>query len=141
VIAIHVRGDAGRGIGQRIRERGLVAGRLDPVHRPEAADEVDVGEVEAPESEILEVDPVDRVRMAGQVGTARGAPPRLSRTARPMKVFDSAAGLRAPPARSAGCGDHFQVLRVHGETADEQQGAPRVRRVGMTGEWMTGVTA
>jgi len=50
--------NAGSGVGQRIRPRLAIRGRGHPVHRGETADEVDVGHVEPPEAEVVEVDPV-----------------------------------------------------------------------------------
>ena len=66
--------DAGGRVGQRIRTGRLVAGHRQPVHRAEAADEVDVGDVEPPEREVVEVHPVHRVRVAREVGVAGERP-------------------------------------------------------------------
>src|SRR5580704_1818736 len=72
VIAIHVLDDAAGDVRQRVWPGGLVALDGQPVHRPEAADEVDVGEIEPPEREVAEIDPVHRVRVtrAGASGSS-----------------------------------------------------------------------
>jgi hypothetical protein len=57
----------GARLGERIGPGRLVAGHRQPVHRAESADEVDVAQVEPPEGEVVEVDPVDRVRMTRQI--------------------------------------------------------------------------
>src|SRR5207302_1968632 len=115
------------GIGPR---RGVV-GRGHPVHRREAADVVEVGDVQAPESEVFEVRPVAGALVARQVALARGGrvrvrhAPRIAherqpaggeRITRPVRLHDEQARARV----------RLQILRVHRHTADEEDRPARI---------------
>src|SRR5439155_1347423 len=75
--AVHLLDDTGRRVGQGIGPRRGVVGRGHPVHRREAADVVEVGDVQAPESEVFEVRPVAGALVARQVALARGGRVRV----------------------------------------------------------------
>jgi hypothetical protein len=58
VVGVHVLDDSGGAVEQRIGLGREVVVSRHPSHHAEAADEVDVGDVEAEEREVGEVDPV-----------------------------------------------------------------------------------
>ena len=71
MIAVHVLDDARRRVGQRIGPRRGIVGGGHPVHRREPADEIEVGDLQPPEPEVLEVRPVAGALVARQVAIAR----------------------------------------------------------------------
>jgi hypothetical protein len=117
--------DAGSGVGQRVGRRRAILRRRDPVHGGEAADEIEISDLQPPEREVIEVRPVAGALVAGEVGSARRAEVRLRHTRR-------GAHQREPPGRQwitgpAGLGDQqtgarvgFEVLRVHRHRADQE---------------------
>jgi hypothetical protein len=70
VVGIHMRKDARRKRGQRVRGSRLVVVDVDPAHDAETADIIEIGRLQAIEAEIGEIDPVATVRMARYVDFA-----------------------------------------------------------------------
>jgi len=67
VVGIHVSEDAGRDLGQRVRNGMLVVRCLDPPHYAEAADKIDVDWLEPEEAEIREIAPVAAILVASKI--------------------------------------------------------------------------
>ena len=67
VIGVHVREDAGRGLGQRVRCSMFVVPSLDPSHHAKTTHIVEVDGLEPEEAEVGEVYPVAAIFMASKI--------------------------------------------------------------------------
>ena len=67
MVSVHVREDAGRGLGQRVRGSLFVVPRLDPAHHAKATDVVEIDGLEPEEAEVGEVDPVAAILVASEI--------------------------------------------------------------------------
>ncbi len=148
VVAIHVLDDPGRPVGERVGPGPTIVGSVDPSHRGKASHEVDVGNLEPPEAEVVEVGPVPRGGVALEIGGADGGQIAVAGAGRLAHQRHAAGSERV--ARSAGLGHEqagtrvaVEILRVDGHRRDQnERAALGVQRVGHDrGERMPGMLA
>ncbi len=136
MVSVHVREDARRGLGQRVRGSMFVVLGLDPSHHAKASDVVEIDGLEPEEAEVGEVDPVAAILVASEVSL-----PNASYIVLRHRFGIADQGCPGGPKRitvgpclpdeEAASGVGLQVLGVHGHIADEEDGPPgRIEREG-----------
>src|ERR1035441_9470286 len=127
MIGVHVREDAGRGLGQRVRGGLFVVPGPDPAHHAETPDVVEIDGFELEEAEICEVNPVAAILVASEVRLPSGSNLAIryrhsvsyeGRSGSPKRVAISSR-LRNEEAASR---VSLQILSVHRHIAYEENG-------------------
>ena len=131
MISVHVLENARGCVGERIGARALVVGSFHPAHHTESANIIKIDHLHAIEREVLEIDPILAVLIAGQIKLAGRGHVRLGDPLNVTNQRDSGGSewigigfqLRN---EQAGAWVGLQILGVHGHAADEKNGAALV---------------